>query len=70
MNWLRDDHLIQLPSNWTPEQALAVYDWLTEISAAVWLYYESPMSDLLEREPERRDPAQQDLFGLDDPIDF
>jgi len=26
------------------------------------------MYDLLEAEPERRDPAQQDLFGFDDPI--
>ena len=70
MNWLRDDLLIQLPSHWTAEEALAVYDWLTDISAAVWRHYETPMRDLLAREPERRDPAQQDLFGFDDPIDF
>jgi len=70
MNWLRDDPLLQLPTDWTPEQALAVYDWLTDISAVVWRYYETPMRDLLEREPERRDSAQHDLFGFDDPIPF
>jgi len=70
MNWLRDDGLLQLPTDWTPEQALAVYDWLTEISATIWRRYEMPMCDLLEAEPERHDPAQQDLFGFDDPIPF
>lgn len=70
MTWLLNDSLLQLPTDWTPEQALAVYDWLTDISAVVWRYYETPMRDLLECEPERRDPAQQDLFGFDDPIPF
>ena len=70
MNWLREDPLLQLPTDWTPEQALAVYDWLTDISAVVWRYYETPMRDLLEHGPERHDPAQQDLFGFDDPIPF
>lgn len=70
MSWLRDDYLIQLPSDWTPEQALAIYDWLSELSAVIWRHYETPMRDLLASEPERRDPAQQDLFGFDDPIPF
>jgi hypothetical protein len=70
MNWVRDSGLLQLPADWTPEQALAVYDWLSELSAMVWRHYETPMRDLLEAEPERRDPAQQDLFGFDDPIPF
>lgn len=70
MSWPRDDYLIQLPTDWTPEQALAVHDWLSELSAVVWRHYEAPMRDLLAREPERRDPAQQDLFGCDDPIAF
>ncbi len=70
MNWLREDPLLQLPTDWTPEQALAVYDWLTDLSAVVWRYYETPMRDLLEHEPERHDPAQRDLFDFDDPNDF
>ncbi len=70
MNRWRDDYLLQLPVDWTPEQALAVYDWLSELSAAIWRHYEAPMCELLEREPERRDPAQQDLFGCDEPIAF
>ena len=70
MNWPRDDHLIQPPSHWTAEEALAVYNWLAEISAAVWRHYEAPIWDLLAREPERHHPAQQDLFGFDDPIPF
>ena len=70
MNWVRDGDLLQLPTDWTPEQALAVYDWLSDLSAMVWRHYETPMRDLLEAEPERHDPAQQDLFGFDDPIPF
>ena len=70
MSWPRDDYLIQLPTDWTPAQALAVYDWLSDLSAVVWRHYETPMRDLLEAESECRDPAQQDMFGFDDPIPF
>lgn len=70
MSWSRGDYLIQLPTDWTPEQALAVSDWLSELSAVVWRHYDMPMRDLLQTEPERRDPAQQDLFGFDDSIPF
>jgi hypothetical protein len=70
MTWPRDDYLIQLPTDWTPEQALAVYDWLSEISAVVWRHYERPIRGLLACEPKRRNPAQQDLFGFDDPAPF
>ncbi len=70
MRWLRDHGICQVPTDWTPEQALAVSDWLTELSAVVWHRYEMPMRDLLEAEPEYRTPAQQDLFEFDDPIPF
>jgi hypothetical protein len=70
MMWPRDDGIFQLPADWTPEQALVVYDWLTELSAVVWHRYEMPIRELLEAEPEYRDPAQQDMFGFDDPIPF
>jgi len=66
----RGDYLQQLPTDWTPEQALAVYDWLTELSAVVWRHYETPIRELLQCEPEGGNPPQQDLFGIDDPIQF
>jgi len=70
MTGWQGDSIMQLPTDWTPEQALAVYDWLTELCAVIWGYYETPMRDLLQSEPERHHPAQQDLFGFNDPIPF
>lgn len=70
MNRRRGDYLLQLPNDWTPEQALAVYDWLNELSAIIWRHYETPLMTLLESEPDRVNPVQRDLFEFDDPIAF
>ena len=65
MNLLHNGECLSLPNDWTAEQALAVHDFLADLTEAIWQRYEDPMSELLHGEN-----PQADLFGLDDPIPF
>jgi hypothetical protein len=60
----------QLPDDWTPEQALAVYDLLNDLAEAIWKRYEIPLIELLAPEIEPQNTAQPDLFDFDDPLPF
>ena len=70
MSTLSTRFTLQLPDHWTPEQALAVYEFLTELADALWNRYEIPLIDLLTPELEQNDPPEPDLFDFDDPIPF
>ena len=61
---------VQVPDDWTPEQALAVYDLLHELAEAIWDRYESPLIELLTPPGNDKDPAQPELFDFDDPLCF
>ena len=61
---------LQLPDHWTPEQALAVYDLLSDLVDAIWNRYELPLIEQLSGELEPGNTAQRDLFDFDDPIPF
>lgn len=61
---------LHLPDYWTPEQALAAYDLLSDLRDAIWNCYELPLIDLLQSELNQNDPSQSDLFDFDDPIPF
>ena len=64
------DYIIQLPPDWTPEQALAVHDLLTELAGLIWQHYETPIIASLQSEHHQETP-QTDLFDVDDrPIPF
>ena len=65
----RRAYVIQLPGDWTAEQALATHDVLTEIAEAIWQHYEDPILDLLHGEHGPIE-EQPDLFDFDDPIPF
>lgn len=41
---------LQIPGDWTPEQALAVYELIDEIREAIWSRYELPLIELLREE--------------------
>jgi len=70
MSTLSTGFTLQLPDHWTPEQALAVYEFLTELADALWNRYEIPLSELLAPELEQNDPLEPDLFDFDDSIPF
>jgi hypothetical protein len=65
----RTDFMLQLPTDWTPEQALAVHDILVDVAETIWQHYDEAMLECLQSEPDQHD-AQPDLFGFDDPIRF
>jgi hypothetical protein len=70
MNRRCRDYVIQLPPDWTPEQAFAVHDLLTELAGGIWEHYETAMIESLQREHGHED-LQTDLFDFDDrPIPF
>ena len=70
MNTLSSRFTLQLPDHWTPEQALAVYEFLTELADALWNRYEVPLIQLLAPELDQNNDSQLDLFEFDDPIPF
>ncbi len=64
---LPDPHI---PHYWTPEQALAVYEWLDELHERVWDQYGEQIQQYYRTERGEHDDAQPDLFELDDEIPF
>jgi len=49
-----------IPKNWTPEQALTVFDLLIALQQAIWDLYQSAILRLLM---EQDAPSRVDLFG-------
>jgi len=62
---------IDIPDDWTPEQALAVCELLHDIICAIWDAYTEPLAQLCQREA-MRDAVREleqlydtDLYGAD-----
>jgi len=53
----------QIPDDWTPEQALAVYDFIDEIRDAIWGRYELQLIQLMKEE-------RVTTFEVDDDVLF
>ena len=65
---------IDLPSDWSPEQALAVYDLLHTLLQSLWATYECPLCQHLCAElqdwPPRPDHNPQPVNRLQDDLPF
>ena len=61
---------LQIPQHWSPEQALAVYDFLNELAQGIWDRYEMQLLELIRPELDERDISQLDLFDPNDNIPF
>jgi len=59
-----------LPKDWTPQQALAVYELLSELTETVWNHYEIPLIELLAPELDQDPASQPDLFDFNDQLPF
>ena len=70
MSTLSTRFTLQLPDHWTPEQALAVYEFLTDLADTLWNRYEIPLIQLLAPELDQNNDSQLDLFDFDDSIPF
>lgn len=61
---------LQVPEDWTPQQALSVYEYLTQMAEAVWERYELELLPLVKPDPDPADSTQPDLFDPDDELPF
>ncbi len=66
-----------IPQYWSAEQALAVYEFLQQLTDLVWERYQLPIDDLIgplhepqDHPPPPLDPAQSDLFDSDSDLPF
>jgi hypothetical protein len=59
-----------IPDYWSPEQALAVYEFLDELRDRVWDRYREQIQEQCRIDRDEDDDAQLDLFAFDDEIPF
>jgi len=55
-----------LPDDWTPEQALAVFELLDDLREQIWAHYQIPIQDLLREQYQHRPPADASATGTSD----
>ena len=70
MTTLSELFTLRLPDDWTPEQALAVYELLTDLAEAVWNRYELVLIEQWRGERDQGDDSPPDLLDFDDPLPF
>ncbi len=59
-----------IPDYWSAEQALAVYEFISELQQQIWERYELQLFELLRQDLEEVDSDQLDLFEFNDEIPF
>ena len=59
-----------IPDYWTPEQALAVYEFLDELREHVWDHCREQIQEQCRADCEEDDDEQLDLFEFNDEIPF
>jgi len=60
-----------IPDYWSPQQALAVYEFLDELRERVWDRYGGQITERLRFEyAEQQNRAQLELFPFNDEIPF
>jgi hypothetical protein len=70
MSTLSELFTLRIPDDWTPQQALAIYELLNELAETIWNRYEVDLLEHLRSDCDHGDTAQPDLFDPDDPIPF
>jgi hypothetical protein len=58
---------LQIPTYWTPEQAIAVFELLDDLREQIWSSYQT---DLQEMTRQQRQPAPLDPLEIDDDLPF
>ena len=72
MSPLPEPFTIDVPMDWTPEQAWAIHDFLDELLMQIESHYGRAVQDWLAGEDTDTPPDddQRDLFDFDDPLSF
>lgn len=52
-----DDLPVEIPLDWTAEQALAAFEWLAELRERVWLLYAQDIQELLRDQTSGQQPG-------------
>ena len=62
---------VNIPDHWSPEEALAVYEFIQEILQAVTERYQLSLFEILRSQRiDQTDRSQLDLFDSDDDFPF
>ncbi|MBW4036107.1 MAG: hypothetical protein HIU90_11595 [Proteobacteria bacterium] len=59
---------VDIPRTWTPEQALAVYELITDLRDAIWLLYGCQLMD--EQRSQCAGPAPDTIGDASDQAEF
>ncbi|MGR9088814.1 MAG: hypothetical protein ACU841_17345 [Gammaproteobacteria bacterium] len=59
-----------IPQHWSPQQALAIFEFLEQLASLVWDQYQEPLILLLQPELDPGPSNQLDLFDFNDDIPF
>ena len=70
MSTLSERFTLRLPDDWTPAEALAVYEFLNDLADAIWNRYDVALIEQLRSDRDQGDTSQPDLFDFDDPLPF
>ena len=62
--------MFNIPNHWSPRQALAVYDFLSELQQQIWDRYEQPLIDLILADQLNEHAIDSHLNEFQDEIPF
>lgn len=65
-----DPKSFHIPQHWSPEQALAVWEFLQELSSFIWDQYERQFLNLIQPDLYPEPPDELDPLDPDDEIPF
>jgi hypothetical protein len=61
--WLPHAIPLEIPTYWTPEQAIAVYEIVDDLRERIWSIYQTNLQDLMRQQ---RQSTQIDPIKIDD----
>ena len=62
---------VNIPDHWSPEEALAVYEFIQDLLESIWGYYDLRLIELLQSQRiYETDRSQLDLFQPNDEFPF
>ena len=67
---MRRRDMPKIPEHWTPRQALAVFDFISELQQQIWQRYEQPLADLIVADLEYEHPIDRSIEDFEDEIPF
>jgi hypothetical protein len=60
-----------IPEDWSPEQAIAVYEFLDEVRERIWDRYQEPIIEQFQINCDKeKDEGQLELFPFNDELPF